>query len=268
MSETEALNKHVESAVRTAVYPDLAGKRVVITGGGSGIGEAIVEGFVAQGARVVFLDIAAKDSEALVARLTPTAATPPTFRRTDLTDLDDLAAAMTEADEALGGIDILVNNAANDDRHKIEDVTPEYWDNRLAVNLRHLFFAAKAVVPGMKARGRGAIINLGSISWHLGLPDLVLYQTAKAGIEGMTRALARDLGPHNIRVNAVIPGAIKTPRQDALWHDEEETRRIMEAQCLPGRVMPADVAAMIVFLATENARYCTAHTYFVDGGWR
>jgi D-xylose 1-dehydrogenase len=252
-----------------AIYPSLAGRAVLVTGGGSGIGEALVESFVGQGARVAFIDIVEDASRALVDRLTPGAQHAPVFHPCDLTDIARLreTIARIEADVG-GGIDVLINNAANDDRHAIAEVTPEYWDNRIAVNLRHLFFAAQAVVPGMTKAGGGVILNFGSISWHLALPDITLYQTAKAGIEGMTRAMARDLGIHNIRVNTIVPGGIKTPRQDALWHDEGETARILDNQCLKQRVLPGDVAALALFLASDDARMCTGHDYFVDAGWR
>ena len=162
---------------------------------------------------------------------------------------------------------MLVNNAANDDRHQVEEVTPAYWDERMAVNLKHQFFAAKAVLPAMKAAGGGSIVNLGSISWHLGLPDLTLYQTAKAAIEGLTRSLAREWGRCNIRVNAVIPGNVQTPRQ-MKWYTPEGEAEIVEQQCLDGRIQPADIAAMVMFLASDDARFCTAHNYWVDAGWR
>lgn len=251
----------------SAIYPSLRDKRVVITGGGSGIGEAFVEAFAQQGARVCFLDIAEAPSHALAERLSG-AAFPPQYLACDLTCIHALRDALGSVLNAWGAVDILVNNAANDDRHRLEQVTPEYWDDRIAVNLRHLFFAAQAVAPGMKALGSGVILNIGSISWHLALPDIVLYQTAKAGIEGMTRGLARDLGGHGVRVNTIVPGGIKTPRQDQLWHDESETARILGAQCLKARVMPEDVAALALFLASDDARMCTAHSYFVDAGWR
>lgn len=251
-----------------ASYPSLKDRRVIVTGGGSGIGESIVEAFAAQGAHVAFVDIADGPSHALVSRLATISAHTPIYARCDLTDLDTLAATFARFEQELGGVDILINNAANDDRHALEDVTPAYWDNRINVNLRHQFFGARAVIPAMRRAGQGAIINLGSISWHLALPDLVVYQTAKAAIEGMTRALARDLGAENIRVNTIVPGAVKTPRQDALWHNEEETQRILDNQCLKERVMPVDVAAMALFLASDDARMCTAHSYFVDAGWR
>jgi NAD(P)-dependent dehydrogenase (short-subunit alcohol dehydrogenase family) len=247
-----------------AVYPSLAGKTVVITGGGSGIGEVIVEGFVRQKARVFFLDIAEGESQALAARL----GNGVQFIKCDLTNIAALRAVLADIERQAGPVAALVNNAANDDRHKFEDVTPEYWEGRLAVNLRHMFFAAQAVSPGMKKAGGGSIINLGSVSWHLSLPDLSIYETAKAGIEGMTRALARDLGGSNIRVNCVVPGAIRTPRQMKLWHTPEEEAKILEQQCLKQRVDPVHVTAMVLFLASADAAMCTAHSYWVDGGYR
>ncbi len=251
----------------SAIYPSLRNARVLLTGGASGIGAAMVEAFAAQGARVGFVDIAEAEGQRLAAHLAGSAHQPH-FVPCDLTDIDALRRVVGEMEQALGGgIEVLVNNAANDDRHRLAEVTPAYWDDRMAVNLRHLFFCAQAVAAGMRARGSGVILNLGSISWHLGLPDLVLYQTAKAGIEGMTRALARDLGQDGIRVNAVVPGGVKTPRQDSLWHDAEEEVRILTAQFLKGRVVPEDVAAMALFLASNDARMCTGHCYWVDAGW-
>jgi D-xylose 1-dehydrogenase len=250
-----------------AHYPSLHNKTVVVTGGGSGIGAAVTEAFARQGSRVFFLDVAEAESRELEKSLSAIG-TAPKFLPCDLKDLATLEANLAQIAESAGPIGVLVNNAANDDRHKLEEITPQYWDDRIAVNLRHLLFCARAVVPGMRANGGGAIINFGSVSWHLALPDLVLYQTAKAGIEGMTRALARDLGPHDIRVNCVIPGAVRTPRQTRLWHNPEEEARILEQQCLKQRVLPADVAAMVLFLAAYEGRMCTGHSYFVDAGWR
>jgi NAD(P)-dependent dehydrogenase (short-subunit alcohol dehydrogenase family) len=250
-----------------AVYPSLAGKRVIVTGGGSGIGAGLVEGFVRQGARVGFVDIAEDDSRALVERLSSGAAHAPLFRATNLRDLDAVKASIEGFDTDLGGIDILVNNAANDDRHSVEEVTPAYWDERMQVNLRHLFFAAQYALPALKRAGGGAIINFGSISWHLALENLVLYQTAKAAIEGLTRSLARDLGRANIRVNAIVPGNVQTPRQEK-WYTPEGEAEIVAAQCLDGRIQPVDIAAMALFLASDDARYCTGHNYWVDAGWR
>ena len=250
-----------------AIYPSLRHKRVVVTGGATGIGAGLVEAFVAQGCQVAFVDIAYSEGEALAERLGESASIAPAYRRCDLTDLDQLAATMAALETEFGGVDILLNNAANDDRHAIDDVTPAFWEERLNVNLRHHFFAAKAVVPAMKRAGGGAIINFGSISWHLALPDLVLYQTSKAAIEGLTRALARDLGRSNIRVNTIVPGNVQTPRQER-WYTAEGEAEIVAGQCLDGRIQPADVAALALFLASDDARMCTAHDYFVDAGWR
>lgn len=249
-----------------ATYPSLAGKKVIVSGGGSGIGAGIVEGFARQGAAVAFVDVQQGPSAALVARLAD-AAVPPAYVHCDITDCAGHAATIGQIIERLGGCDVLVNNAASDDRHKVEDVTPEYWDERMAVNLKHTFFAARAAIPALRAAGGGSIINLGSISWHLGLADLVIYQTAKAAIEGLTRSLARELGRDNIRVNAIIPGNVQTPRQ-MQWYTPEGEAEIVAAQCLDGRIQPADIAAMALFLASDDARFCTAHNYWVDAGWR
>jgi len=250
----------------TAIYPSLRGKRVLVTGGGSGIGAGIVEAFVAQGAEVVFFDIAEEDSLALVARLS--GANPaPRFLRMDLKDIAATQASIAGLVAEGGPFHVLVNNAANDDRHGLDQITEAYWDDRMAVNLKHKLFCAQAVVPGMRAAGGGAIINLGSISWHLALPELSLYQTAKAAIEGMTRSLARELGPDNIRVTCVVPGNVRTLRQEK-WYTPEGEAEIVAAQCLKGRLVPRDVAALILFLASDDARLITAHEYFIDAGWR
>ena len=249
-----------------AVYPSLKGRVVVVTGGGSGIGAALTEGFARQGARVVFLDVADEDSQALavsLAGLDPA----PIYHRCDLTDVGALRACLDKVVQEVGPIEVLVNNAANDDRHSLAEVTPDYWDDRIAVNLRHLYFAAQAVAPAMRERGQGVILNLGSISWHLGLPDLSLYETAKAGIEGMTRALARELGVDGVRVACIVPGNVKTPRQ-MKWYTPEGEAEIVAAQCLKGRIEPQDVAALALFLASDDARFITGHEYFVDAGWR
>ncbi|HEX5458900.1 MAG TPA: SDR family oxidoreductase [Steroidobacteraceae bacterium] len=255
-------------AVARAQYPSLRGRRVVVTGGGSGIGASIVAAFARQGAAVAYLDNSVKDSRDLERSLS-TLDSPPRFHACDLRDLDCVRATLGQlAEEGGGPIEVLVNNAANDDRHSFEGVTPEYWEHGLAVNLRHLFFCAQAVTPGMKAAGGGAIINFGSVSWHLGLAGLSVYQTAKAGIEGMTRAMARELGAYGIRVSCVIPGAVRTPRQMRLWHTPDEEARILAQQCLKARVEPEDVASVVLFLASDDARMCTGHEYFVDAGWR
>jgi len=249
-----------------AIYPSLRGKRVLITGGGSGIGAGLVEGFARQGADVAFFDIAEEESRELAGRL-DAGEGKVRFERVDLFDVAATQEAIASLVEQGGAFDVLVNNAANDDRHTIEQVTEAYWDNRLAVNLKHKFFCSQAVIPGMRAKGAGAIVNLGSISWHLGLPELVLYQTAKAGIEGLTRSLARELGPDGIRVTCVVPGNVRTDRQ-LQWYTPEGEAEIVKAQCLKGRLVPEDVAALVLFLASDDARLVTGHEYFVDAGWR
>jgi NAD(P)-dependent dehydrogenase (short-subunit alcohol dehydrogenase family) len=250
----------------SAIYPSLAGKRVVVTGGGSGIGAAIVEAFVRQNAKVFFLDIADADALALEARLGG-AAEPPSYHRCDLTQVDEIASTFARIEAAAGPVDVLVNNAANDDRHAPGAVTADYWDGRIAVNLRHHFFCAQAVAPGMRAAGGGVILNVGSISWHLALPDLSIYMTAKAGIEGLTRGLARDLGNANIRVNCIVPGAVNTPRQSQLWQTPESEAKLLAAQCLGKRIEPDHVASMALFLASDDAARCSGREYFVDAGW-
>lgn len=249
-----------------AIYPSLKGRLVVVTGGGSGIGAGFTEAFARQGARVIFFDIAEADSKALEASLTELSPAPK-FHQCDLMDVTALQACLGEIVAEYGPIDVLINNAANDDRHTLAEVTPDYWDNRINVNLRHLYFAAQSVAAGMREQGRGVIINLGSISWHLGLPDLSLYETAKAGIEGMTRALARELGGDGVRVVCIVPGNVQTPRQ-MKWYTPEGEAEIVAAQCLPGRLQPNDVAALGLFLASDDARLITGHEYFVDAGWR
>ena len=240
---------------RRAVYPSLAGKRVLITGGGSGIGGGLVHEFCRQGADVSYFDLA------------PGGDKPAYFHQVDLTDVEASQAAVARLIDEGGAFDVLVNNAANDDRHRIEDVTAAYWDDRIAVNLRHHFFCAQAVAPAMKANGGGAIVNLGSISWHLGIKDLAIYQTAKAAIEGLTRALAREYGEDNIRVTCVVPGNVRTPRQ-LKWYTPEGEAEIVAGQALKGRLLPEDIAAMVLFLASDDARLVTGHEYFVDAGWR
>ena len=245
---------------RRAIYPSLRGKRVLVTGGGSGIGAGIVKAFARQGSEVTFFDITEDESKALAERVGAR------FEKVDLTDiaaLRDRIAALT----ADGAVDVLVNNAANDDRHDVGDVDEAYWEDRINVNLKHLFFCSQAVIPAMRSNGGGVIVNLGSISWHLGLPQLTLYQTCKAAIEGLTRSLARDLGPDNIRVSCVIPGNVRTPRQ-MQWYTPEAEAEIVAAQCLKGRLAPEDVAAMVLFLASDDARLVTGHEHFVDAGWR
>jgi D-xylose 1-dehydrogenase len=259
--------KDIAIESHTAVYPSLRGKRVVVTGGGSGIGASIVAAFARQGALVSYLDIAVDESRTLERSLS-VSTSPPRFFECDLRDLDALRATFAKIVDLCGPVEILINNAGNDDRHHFESVTPEYWDDRLAINLRHHFFCSQMVTPGMKAARSGAIVNLGSVSWHLGLPSLTAYQTAKGGIEGMTRALARELGEHGIRVTCIVPGGVRTPRQSRLWHTPDEEARMLAQQCLKYRVEPDDVASLALYLTSDDARACTGHEYFVDAGWR
>jgi D-xylose 1-dehydrogenase len=254
------------SMPQRASYPSLKGRHAVVTGGGSGIGAGLVEGLVAQGARVVFLDVAEEASQALVEQHAKAEA-PPTFLRCDLTDPAAVADTFARIERDHGPVEVLVNNAGNDDRHKLEDVTAAYFDERIAVNLRHMLLCAKAVAPAMRRAGQGAIINFGSISWHLGLEDLVIYETAKAGIEGMTRALARELGPDGVRVVCVVPGNVKTPRQEK-WYTPEGEAAIVAAQCLKGRILPEHVSSLVNFLASDDAAMLTGHAYWIDAGWR
>ncbi|MBV9930895.1 MAG: SDR family oxidoreductase [Alphaproteobacteria bacterium] len=253
-----------EKQDRRAIYPSLEGRRVLITGGGSGIGAGIVEAFVRQGSDVVFFDIADEPSRQLVTGL---GAERLCYERVDLTDIAATQATIRRLIDDGGAFDVLVNNAGNDDRHDWEEVDEAYWDQRMAVNLKHLFFCTQAVVPGMREKGGGVVVNFGSISWHLGIPELAVYQTAKAAIEGMTRALARELGPDGIRVNCVVPGNVRTPRQ-LQWYTPEGEAEIVAAQCLPGRLAPEDVASLVLFLASDDARLMTGHEVFIDAGWR
>ncbi len=246
-----------------ALYPSLAGKTAFVSGGGSGIGAVIVAHLAQQGCRVAFCDVAAAPSEALVSHFAPA---PVRFFPCDVRDIAALRATLNAAEHELGTITILVNNAARDDRHALEEVTPEYWDERQAVNLRHHFFAAQSVAPGMTRQGGGAIINMGSVSWMRGTPGMIAYTTAKAAISGLTRVLARELGVHNIRVNSVVPGAILTERQIKLWLTPELEREFIDGQCLKFRLTENDVARAIVFLASDEARAITGHNLIVDGG--
>lgn len=248
-----------ETAAR---YPDLAGRTVFVSGGGSGIGAAFVRAFASQGAKVAFVDIADASSQALVDELGPAVR----YWHCDVRDVAALRATISEAGKSLGSIRTLINNAARDDRHKFDDVTPEYWDDSQAVNLRHQFFAAQAVAPQMTDAGGGAIINLGSVSWMRGRPEIAGYTTAKAAINGLTRTLARELGARNIRVNCIVPGAIATERQRALWVSPEKERDFLVQQCLKFRLSESDVARTALFLASEESRAITGQNLVVDGG--
>jgi NAD(P)-dependent dehydrogenase (short-subunit alcohol dehydrogenase family) len=250
-----------------ARYPSLRGKRVFVTGGGSGIGEAIVAAFVEQGAVVAFVDIMDDASRALAERLAGAGEHAPVYRRCDITDIPSLQRTMAELAAQLGDFDVIVNNAANDGRHRIEDVTVEDWDRRVAVNQRPMFFTVQAALEGMKRKGGGSVINFSSMSWHAKNPNYPVYGTAKASTIGLTRCLARDLGPHNIRVNTVTPGWVMTQRQIDLWVDAAGEAEIARSQCLPGKLMPEDVAAMVLFLAADDSKMCTGQEFIVDAGW-
>lgn len=250
-----------------AVYPSLRGRVTFITGGASGIGESLVEHFCAQGARVTFVDIAAGAAEALVERIRAKGHPAPRFIPCDLKQIDQLRAAIDETGKRDGPIRALLSNAGNDDRHRTEDVTVEYWDDRMAVNLRHQFFAAQAVRPQMRDAGGGSIVNFGSITWMVGDGDCPAYVTAKASITGLTRALAREFGPERIRVNCMVPGWIMTERQVKLWLTPEGERQIADRQCLPDRLYPPDIARMALFLAADDSRMCSSQHFIVDGGW-
>ena len=250
----------------TATYSDLAGKVVLVTGGASGIGETIVRRFAQQKSVVVFFDIKAEEGARLARELTSVGLRAH-FARVDLTDIAALRAVISEARKAHGPIEILINNAAHDERHRIEDVTPEYWDDRIAINLKHCFFAAQAVLPDMKAAKAGVIVNFSSISWIAAQGGMAAYTASKAGMLGLTRSLARDYGPDNIRVNSVAPGWIMTQRQIDKWLTPEGEEELMRRQCLKRKLVPDEIAKFVVFLASDEASACTSQHYVVDGGW-
>ncbi|QBE65538.1 SDR family NAD(P)-dependent oxidoreductase [Pseudoduganella lutea] len=250
-----------------AKFGSLRGKRVFVTGGGTGIGEAIVASYAEQGAIVAFVDIAKEPSLALVERLKAAGHTAPLYRYCDITDIPALQNTIAELAAEIGDFDVLVNNAANDQRHKPEEVTLEYWNERIAINQRPMFFTCQSVLEGMKKKGGGSIINISSMSWHAKNPGYPVYGTTKAAVIGLTRCLARDFGPHNIRVNTVTPGWVMTQRQIDLWLDDAGEAEIKRAQCLPGKLMPEHVAAMILFLGADDSAMCTGQEFIVDAGW-
>lgn len=245
-----------------AHYPSLKGKTVFVSGGAQGIGAEIVAAFAAQGARVGFLDLDAEASAALVDRLESDVS----FEICDLRDISGMREAMVRLKARVGAADVLVNNAARDDRHDWTDVTPEYWDERQGTNLRHMFFAIQAVAPDMIAAGGGSIINMGSNSWWEAGGGFPAYATAKAAVHGLTRTMARDLGDHRIRVNTVVPGWIMTDRQKELWATPEALDAHRARQCLPDLIDPVYVARMVVFLASDDAAMCSANNYMVEAG--
>jgi D-xylose 1-dehydrogenase len=250
-----------------ATYPSLKNRSVLITGGGSGIGEAIVRSFAAQGSRVAFIDMDEMASEATMAKVEGAGHDRPLFLPCDLRDVEALRIAVSQAAELNGPITILVNNAARDDRHALEDVTAEYWDDRIATNLKHQFFAAQAVFPMMKQAGGGSIINMGSVSWMIGQGGMPCYTTSKSAVVGLTRALARDMGPFNIRVNSIAPGWIMTERQIRMWLTPEGEKELMSRQCLKRKLEPDDMARIVLFFAADDSGAMTNQTYIADGGW-
>jgi NAD(P)-dependent dehydrogenase (short-subunit alcohol dehydrogenase family) len=248
-------------------FAGLDGAVTLVTGGAAGIGSAIVENFLRQGSRVVFLDMNAEAGHELIARLPPGAKIIPEFVYADLKDLRSLKGTIESIQQRAGPVRVLINNAGNDERHEMEEVTPEFWRERFASNLDHYFFCIQGVAPAMEAAGGGSIVNLGSCVWRLGFPGLPAYATAKAAIEGLTRGLARTLGPRNIRINCVVPGFVRTKRQVELWLTPELERVILDGQCLKHLVEAEDVASMVAFLASDAARSCTNQTFVIDAGW-
>jgi NAD(P)-dependent dehydrogenase (short-subunit alcohol dehydrogenase family) len=247
-------------------YASLLGRTVLITGGGSGIGAALVEAYVATGAKVAFIDIQDEVSAALAERLAKGADHPPLFIHCDLVDIAALEAAIERIRRELGPIRVLVNNAGNDTRHATDAVTPDYWDEVMALNLKHQFFASQAVRAQMREAGGGSIVNFSSIAWMRGAVGLVAYTTAKAATVGMTRSLGAELGAEGIRVNAIAPGAVITERQLELWYTEEQARALAERQAIPSRLLPEHIAAMALFLGADDSRMITKQTFIVDAG--
>lgn len=254
-----------------ARYPSLEGRAVLITGGATGIGKSMVTHFARQLARVAFLDVQDEPALSLAGSLAAEGCPEPLYFHCDLTDLTALKAVFERAIAALGTVDVLVNNAANDQRHVTEEVTPEQWDSLIAINLRPQFFAIQAVLPAMRAAGpkssMKSIINMSSISWIIPTTGISVYNAAKAGIVGLTRTLAHELGPHGIRVNAVLPGAIATERQKRLWYTPEGVKRILENQALKRQIEPDEVARLVLFLAADDSSAITNQSYVVDAGW-
>ena len=252
---------------RVAVYPSLEDRVVLVTGGASGIGEAIVEAFVRQKAQVAFLDVQEEAAKQLVARMRDAGLRTPVFFHCDLTDFDKLRRTVDEVMEWCGQVDVLVNNAGNDMRQSVESVTPALWDAVMAINLKQQFFMAQAVAPPMREAKRGSIINMGSIAWVIPSRNVPVYATAKSAIVGMTRALAHEFGEDEVRVNCVMPGAILTERQKRLWFTAEYEREVLAHQSLKRMILPEEVAKLVLFLAADDSSAITNQSYIVDGGW-
>jgi NAD(P)-dependent dehydrogenase (short-subunit alcohol dehydrogenase family) len=262
------MNTYTSDRAPTNAYPSLRARRVFVTGGGSGIGAAIVAAFAAQGSRVAFVDIAEDASRTLAESIAARGDQAPWWRRCDVRDIAALQSAIADAAAALAGdFDVLVNNVASDDRHSIEQVTPEYWAERMEINERPAFFAIQAVVPGMRRLGGGSIVNFGSTGWQSKGGEYPCYAIAKSSVNGLTRGLAGPLGKDRIRINTVSPGWVLTERQKALWLNAEGEQAIARNQCLPDRMGPDDITPMVLFLASDDARMCTAQEFKVDAGW-
>jgi NAD(P)-dependent dehydrogenase (short-subunit alcohol dehydrogenase family) len=258
--------RNPSAAQEFASYPSLRGRTAFVSGGASGLGAEFVTQLAGQGARVAFVDIDVERGRALEQTLRETGAEV-LFQECDVRDVPALRAAIEGSAERLGPVRVLVNNAANDHRDRVAEMDEALWDDRIAVNVRHHFFAAQAVAPMMRDAGGGSIINLGSISAHIDLMDLPGYITAKAGVEGLTRTLAREYGPWYVRVNCILPGWIMTEKQLTQWVTPEAEESIARNQCLPDKVYPDDVARLLLWLAADDSRSCTAQKWIVDGGW-
>ncbi|GAB4087649.1 SDR family NAD(P)-dependent oxidoreductase [Hydrogenophaga soli] len=250
-----------------AQYPSLRGRRVFVTGGGTGIGAAIVAAFAQQGAQVAFVDVAEQASAELAAQLASEGHPPVWWRTCDVRDVPALQQTLAEAVQELGDFFVLVNNVARDDRHTLESVTPEYWDERMAVNQRPAFFAIQSLVPGMRRLGGGSIINLGSTGWQTKGSGYPCYAVAKSSVNGLTRGLAGSLGADRIRINTVSPGWVMTERQIKMWLNAEGEAEIKRNQCLPDKLQPSDIARMVLFLGSDDSAMCTAQEFKVDAGW-
>lgn len=257
----------MHSSASLARYPSLLGQRVFITGGGTGIGAAIVTAFAEQGAQVAFVDVAEQASAELAAQLAAHGHAPVWWQVCDVRDVAALQRSLAQAQQDLGDFSTLVNNVARDDRHTLESVTPEYWDERMAVNQRPAFFAIQSVVPGMRRLGGGSIINLGSTGWQTKGSGYPCYAIAKSSVNGLTRGLADTLGADRIRINTVSPGWVMTQRQITMWLDAAGEADIQRNQCLPDKLQPSDVARMVLFLASADGAMCTAQEFKVDAGW-
>ncbi len=257
----------MESSTSFANYPSLRNRVAVVTGGASGIGEAIVEAFAMQQAKVVFLDIQDAAAEQLIQRLESAGLAATTYMHCDLTDVASLQSAIAEILKRFDTVDILVNNAGNDTRHSLAEVTSTYWDQMMAINLKAQFFMAQGVIPAMRKAARGSIVNFSSVAWVIPSTNAAVYVTAKAAVVGLTRTLAHELGGDSIRVNCVMPGAVWTERQKRLWLNEAYLAEIMQGQALKRKILPDEVARLVLFLAADDSAVITNQTFVIDAGW-